>query len=132
MKIPGFKRFNSQDFEKKYNELTDGMFAIINPFMEVITQALNKRLNYSDNFDCLDITLDVKAPVEGLKIKNSQGGVMRGSEVLACTNKNDPSDPLLAAPFVQFTMSTDGQIQINNITGLTTGKTYTIRIVFQR
>lgn len=132
MKIPGFKRLQTQDFNKKYNDLTETLFAVINPFMEVITQSLNKRLNYSDNFDCLDITLDVTAPVVGLKVKNTQGGSMRGAEILSCLNKNDPSDPLLGAPFIQFQMAQDGQIQINNITGLTSGKTYTIRIVFQR
>lgn len=132
MRIPGFKRFQSQDFNKKYTDLTDGLFAILNPFMEVITQSLNKRLNYSDNFDCLDITIDVTAPVTGLKIKNSQGGQMRGCEVLSCVNKNDPRDPLLAAPFVQFVSADNDQMQITNITGLTAGKTYTIRMVFQR
>lgn len=132
MKIPGFKRFQSQDFNKKYSDLTESLFAILNPFMETLTQALNKRLNFTDNFDCLDITLTVTAPVEGLKIKNTQGGVMRGHQVMDCYNKNTPSDPLTGAPFVQFTMASDNQIQINNITGLTAGKTYIIRIVFQR
>ena len=131
MRIPGFKRLQTQDFNKKYNDLVDGLFAILNPFMEVITQSLNKRLNYNDNFDCLDITLDVTAPVN-LKIKNSQGGQMRGSEVLYCVNKNDNSDPLIGAPFVQFLNGDNDQLQITNITGLTSGKTYTIRIVFHR
>lgn len=236
MKIPGFKRLQTQDFNKKYHDLTDSLFGIVNPFMEVMTQALNKRLSYSDNFDCLDITLDVTAPVIGLKIKNSQGGSMRGAEVLSCVSKSTGSSnsatltdqgvtytsiirdssintttinlvnpmvfnspltisvfgsailvllgtndagfitttsaglvralnansstsslilasgsgtntliplvttPLSAsnnsditgAPFVQFIMSSDGQIQITNITGLTAGKSYTIRIIFQR
>ncbi len=135
MKIPGFKRFQSQDFNKKYSDITDGLFAVLNPFMEVLTQALNKRLNYSDNFDCLDITLDITAPIDpvnGLKVKNTQGGTMRGAEVLYCINKATPGDALTGAPFVQFTTATDGQILITNITGLTSGKTYTIRIVFQR
>ncbi len=132
MKIPGFKRFQSQDFNKKYADLTDSLFGILNPFMDVITQSLNKRLNYSDNFDCVDITLNIVAPVANMKVKNSQGGVFRGAEVLSCFNKNDPNEALDGAPFVQFTMASDGQIQITNITGLTTGKTYTIRIVFQR
>lgn len=134
MRIPGFKRFQAQDFDKKYKDLTESLFAILNPFMEVMTQSLNKRLNYNDNFDCLQIDLDIKAPLPstGIKVKNTQGGVMKGAEVMYCNNKDDPSDPLTGAPFVQFTMAADGQILITNITGLTAGKTYTIRVIFQR
>ncbi len=132
MKIPGFKRLQTQDFNKKYADFLDGLFAVLNPFMEVMTQSLNKRLNYADNFDCLDVTLDVKAPVTALKLKNTQGGQMRGCEVLYCVNKADNSDPLIAAPFVQFTNGDDNQLTIQNITGLSAGKTYTIRMVFQR
>lgn len=132
MKIPGFKRLQSQDFNKKYADLTDSLFAVLNPFMEVMTQSLNKRLTETDNFDCLDITLDVTAPVTSLKVKNSQGGIMRGAQVLSCVNKNDPNDPILAAPFVQFLTADNDQMNITNITGLTAGKTYTIRIIFKR
>ncbi len=132
MKLPGFKRFQSQDFPKKYEDLTTILFNILNPFMDVITQALNKRLNYADNIDCTIVQLDLVAPVSNFKVKNPQGGIMRGSRVDYCINKNDPSDPLLAAPFVQFTTASDGQIVINHITGLTSGKTYTIRIIFDR
>lgn len=132
MKIPGFKRLQSQDFNKKYSDLTDNLFAVLNPFMEVMTQALNKRLNETDNFDCLDVTVDVKAPVTDFKIKNTQGGQMRAAQVLSCTNRTDPRDPLLAAPFVQFLSTDNDQLQITNITGLSIGKTYTIRIIFKR
>ena len=132
MKIPGFKRLQSQDFNRKYADLTDGLFAVLNPFMEVMTQALNKRLNETDNFDCLDITVDMLAPVTDFKIKNTQGGQMRAAQVLSCTNRNDPRDPLLAAPFVQFLSTDNDQLQITNVTGLTSGKTYTIRILFKR
>ena len=132
MKIPGFKRFQEQDYPKKYNDLTEKVFTVLNPFMEVVTQALSKRLNFNDNFDCVDITLDITAPVTDYKIKNTQGGVMRACQVLSCINKNQPSDPLTSAPFVQFVMSTDGQFIINNITGVTSGKTYTIRMLFTR
>jgi len=132
MRLPGFKRFQLQDYAKKYNDLTETLFNTLNPFMEVITQALNKRLNFNDNFDCHDVTLDIVAPATNLTIANPQKGIMRGSQVLYCINKLDSSDPLLSAPFIQFTTSGEGQIVITNITGLTTGKTYTIRMIFYR
>ncbi len=132
MRLPGFKRFQGQDFPKKYNDLTTILFNILNPFMEVITQALNKRLIYDDNFDCYDITLDLTIPVSNFKLANPRGGNFRGSHVISCQVKNNPTEALTAAPFIQFTMAGDGQISINNIVGLSSGKTYTIRIVFLR
>ncbi len=132
MKLPSFKRLQSQDYNKKYNDLTDQLFFVLNPFMDTITQAFNNRITFPDNIDCLDITLDITAPVTSLKVKNTRDGQFRGSQVLSCTNKNDVTDPLVGAPFVQFTSTTDGQLNITNITGLTAGKVYTIRILFQR
>lgn len=132
MKLPGFKRFQSQDFPKKYNDLTETLFTVLNPFMDVITQALNKRLNFNDNMDCLLVSFDLTAPVTNFKVKNSQGGVMRGATVDYCVNKASPNEALTSAPFVQFTTASDGQIVITNITGLTAGNTYTIRIRFDR
>ncbi len=132
MKLPGFKRFQSQDFPKKYDDLTTVLFQVLNPFMDVMTQALNKRLTAADNIDCTIVQLDVQAPVSNLQVKNPQGGIMRGCTVDYCINKNSPSDPLVSAPFVQFTTASDGQIVIENITGLTSGKTYTIRMIFVR
>ncbi len=132
MKIPSFKRLQSQDYNKKYQDLTDQLFFVLNPFMDTVTQALTKRLNNADNIDSMDVTVDITAPVAstGFKIKNTSASPIRGAQVLSCTNKSTPTDPLLAAPFVQFTVATDGQINISNITGLTAGKTYTIRILF--
>lgn len=134
MKLPGFKRFQTQDFPKKYSDLTVILFNILNPFMELITQALTKRLNFDDNFDCYDVTLDLLMPLpsNGFKLSNPRGGVFKAAQVLYCINKNNPTEALTGAPFVQFTTSSDGQILITNITGLTTGKTYTIRTIFFR
>src|SRR6476659_1100349 len=132
MRIPGFKRFQIQDYPKKYNDLTSILFNILNPFMDVITQSLNKRLTFDDNFDCYVISFDFVAPVTNFKLANPRGGIFRGATVDSCINKNDPTEALISAPFVQFTIGTDGQIIITNITGLTSGKTYTIRIRFDR
>lgn len=132
MRIPGFKRFQAQDFPKKYTDLTVILFNILNPFMEVFTQALTKRLTFDDNFDCYLVSFDLTAPVTNFKLANPRGGIFRGATVDYCVNKNDSSDVLTSAPFVQFTTSGDGQIVITNITGLTTGKSYTIRIRFDR
>ena len=132
MRLPGFKRFQGQDFPKKYNDLTTTLFNILNPFMEVITQALNKRLTFDDNFDCYDITFDFIAPVSNFKLQNPRGGIFKACQVLSAQVKNNPTEALTAAPFVQFTTASDGQILITNIIGLTTGKTYTIRLLFLR
>lgn len=132
MRLPGFKRLQSQDFPKKYSDLTGTLFAILNPFMEVITQALTRRLTFDDNFDCLVVSFDLTAPVANFKLANPRGGIFRGATVDYCINKNDPTEALTQAPFIQFTTASDGQILITNITGLTSGKTYTIRIRFDR
>lgn len=132
MRLPGFKRLQFQDFPKKYNDLTNILFNILNPFMEVVTQALSKRLTFDDNFDCLLVTVDISTPINNFKIANPRGGTFRGATIDYCVNKNDSTEVLTQAPFAQFTVSNDGQIVITNITGLSAGKTYTIRIRFDR
>jgi HAMP domain-containing protein len=132
MKFPGFRRLQEQDFPRKYNDLIGSLFLLLNAFMESVTQILNKRLNFSDNFEAMDINLEITAPVTGLKVKNTLGGVFNGHEILNISNKTNPSEIIQYKPYVSFTTTNDGQILITNIGGLTAGNKYNIRIIFFR
>lgn len=131
MKIPGLKRLQEQDFPTKYADLISTLFTVLNSFMTTMTQALNGNLTYSDNFDVLDITLDITAPVVNLKIKNTKNGTFRGLHLANITPK-DSTEVLASTPFVQWTNNGDGQLKISNITSLVAGNKYSVRLIFFR
>lgn len=131
MKISAFKRLQQQDYPKTYKDLMNGLFDILNSFMEQVSQALTRRLTYSDNFDCVNATLTLTAPVTNLKIKNTQGGIMGGCQILNVTPVN-AQEILTSAPFAQFLNSGDGQLIVKTITGLTPGNTYNVTLLFTR
>jgi hypothetical protein len=132
MKFPGFRRLQEQDFPRKYSDLIGSLFLTLNAFMESVTQILNKRLDFANNFDALDVTFEATAPITNLKVKNTQGGVLNGHEVLNVVNKSNPSEVIQFKPYVTYTATNDGQLLITNIGGLTAGNKYVIRIIFYR
>ena len=134
MRLPVFKRFQHQDYPRKYNDLTETLFSAFNPFLEGISQALSNRLTFAANFACYTVQFEITMPIQagGFKITNPSGGVYSGAIITNCINKVKASDPIEAAPFMQYTLSGTNQIVIQNITGLTSGKTYVISAVFFR
>lgn len=132
MKIPGLKLLQQQDYPSKYQDLIGVLFTILNQFMQNISQALNGHLTYSDNFDMLDVSIEITAPVTDLKIKNKKGGVFKGYHLAQITPKTNPLEQFTSAPFVSWYSTNDNQINIKYITGLTSGNKYNLRILFFR
>ena len=132
MKIPSVKQLQEQDYPSKYRDFVPILFGIINQFMQNITQALNGRLTFADNFDCVDVILDVTAPVTSFRIKNTKGGTFGGAMIISVLNRTNPSELIANTPLIQFDNTKDSQFLIKNVSGLTAGNRYNIRIIFIR
>lgn len=122
--------FKTEDFPSKYQDLVSKLFFVLNQFMRQVFFALNKKLSYADNFDCIDTEVELRTPITSLSVRNSLGAArpIRGHTILRVDNLDNTSF-LSSAPFIEFTNSGD-QIKINNITGLTSNTRYRIRVVF--
>lgn len=128
-KLNSPRRLIVEDYPNKYSDLTSGFFYIINQFIESVSFALNKSLNFNDNFQALDVTVTFTAPARAVSVRNTLPLPITGANILRVDNITNPNEILESAPFVQFTNG-QGQVIINNITGLTPGNDYRVRIVF--
>ena len=123
--------FKTEDFPNKYADLVNKLFFILNQFMRQVFSALQKRLTYEDNFDCIDTEIEVTTPFTQIKVRNSLSSIkpIRGNTILRVDNLTNPSELLAGAPFIQLT-NEGNQILINNITNLVSDRRYRIRVIF--
>jgi|LakMenEpi03Aug12_release.lakeMendotaPanAssembly.Ray.scaffolds.fasta_scaffold699169_2 hypothetical protein len=128
-KLNSPRRLIVEDYPPKYNDLVSGFFYIINQFIESVSFAFNKNLNFNDNFQALDVTISVIGNGAGTTVRNTLPSPITGAQVLRVDSLTNPNEILETSPFVQFTNG-QGQLIINNITGLTEGNQYRLRIVF--
>jgi hypothetical protein len=134
VKLPGFKRLYSKDFEQDDQSLVDKLSGVLNTGIESLYQALNKRVSLVDNIDCIVKDVTIKVDANGLptsttifslddKTRNIQGLHVINAENL--TNSNTyPSGGV----FVSWIQVNTG-IQILHVTGLQASQSYTLKIV---
>lgn len=133
MKLPSFRRIFSEDFDQQYKQLLDKLSGTINTGVEVLYNALNNNLTFSDNFACTvaDVTVSVDSngtPTGTASFRLSNTLKVQGLFVISATDNTQTGVYPPGAVFISFTQS--GQsITINNIRGLTPGHQYTIRVI---
>jgi len=129
-KLPPIRRLRTDEFPSEYQDLTDKLVYGINQFFEPVYNALNKRLNFIDNFQALDVEVSFTAPISPnrtVSFKNDIGLPIRAVTIRRVDN-NSNSDRLQAAPFVEFENG-DSQVILVSSVGFTDGITYTIRLL---
>jgi hypothetical protein len=127
-RLPTIRRIRREDFDKKYYDLLDGLLYAINTFFESVVAALNRGLTFRENMQAQVQDLTVTAPVTDASFKRELALPCTGIMVVAVTNINNPGELLSTSPFAQF-VNTDGGIRITNITGLTAGQKYRVRLI---
>ena len=130
-KITATKRIVKEDFSSEDQELVDTLAFPINSGFENITSALNKGLTFDDNFNAqlkeITVTVDgsgTPTTTTSFKttLRSNAYGVMC-IRALAADNSY-----VTAAPFVSY-VEGSSSITIRNITGLTAGIKYTLRLL---
>jgi hypothetical protein len=130
-KLPPFRRFIQEDFPQKYNDLITGLFYGLNQFFESVSNALNGNITFSENISAQIQEITIVAPINAQKtvsFRRTLRGQCQGVWIVNVDNLDDANTQLSNAPFVQFTNGQD-TIIINNITGLTDGTRYRLRLI---
>jgi hypothetical protein len=134
MKLPNFKRIYDQDYKDEFKDFVRQLSFPLNVGIEVLYEALNKKLTFRDNISCS--VKDIKVIVDssgnptnktifGL---DSQGAIVDGCNIIKITNDKNPSKYPIGGVFLSFIQTNEG-VLVQNITGLTAGESYTIRII---
>ena len=123
-------RITKEDFPQKYNDLLDKLLFPINSALEQLSQATNNGLTVADNIAGQETSLDVTAPVSSSNPiffkKTTLKGTCRGITCVEAVPQ-DNGAPVTGQPF--FTFEDAGtNIKVTNITNLTNGSRYILRI----
>lgn len=132
MKISQISRFVLEQFPGKYKDLLDKLLFPLNSNLDIITQALTNNLDFSNNFNCQVMDLDVTAPCDPnnpIFIKNTMNGLCKRIYVDHLMDVRGNTAIPTSAPFVSFE-NNGNQIKLINITGLTGGLKYKVRLTF--
>jgi hypothetical protein len=133
MKLAGFLRLKKEDVDEQFRPLVDKIGFSINNFAEQVLNALNKKLTITDNLnqELKELTLTMGAsgaPTESIQFKNELGINIKGMIVARVENVTNPSSYPATAPFVTWD-ETNFLVTVKNITGLTSGNKYKIRLI---
>lgn len=129
-KITSSKRLNKDEFPEEYQDLVDTLSFSINPFFEQIYGAFTNGLSFKDNFYGQSATVTTKIDIQGRPVNNQIQYTLKTRPqsimVLNVVNNTD-NTPLTGAPFIGFSLN-GNTLTLNYITGLVSGKEYTLSI----
>lgn len=133
MKLPSFRRLNTQDFSKENQELIEKLAGNLNIGIEVLYDTLNKRLNLDDNFLASVRTFVVETNANGIPVNQTSFtidnlGTIKGLTVLNVNNLTNPNVYPTSGVTVSFEQRTRN-ILIKHITGLPVSNRFSITVV---
>lgn len=134
MRTPNFRRLFTTDFAEEQKELVDKLAFVLNGGIQVLYDALNKKISQTDNIDCHVTDVEVTVDVLGIptsstiftladKTRNIQGMVVQRAENLTNTSVY-PSSGI----FITYQQVQTG-VQIQHVTGLPANNRFKLRIV---
>lgn len=133
MKLPGFKRLGKESIPQEFHQLVETIGNTVNSGMEVVYEALNKKVSLRDNLQCtvkdIDVAVDASgSPINPTAIQLEGTARADGWLVIRADNLTDSDVYPEGSPFLSCSQTTNGLL-INNITGLQENYTYRLRVV---
>lgn len=133
MKIENYKRINGDDFAEKDRDVANKIADTMNVFCDQVQQALGNGLNITDNFQLtiqsFTVTVDsTGVPTSKTAFKTNLPAGCGGLTVILAINNTRAVGYPTSSPFINFTESPQGVLNINNITGLITNNQYTLKV----
>jgi len=133
MKLSNFKRINTTDFDEKDQPLIEKLGRNLNDGIDNIYFALNNKLTFEDNF--LATIKDVEVIVGATGIPTTRTSILlnstnpvKGTLVIATTNKTNAVNYPTSAPFISFTQN-GSTLFVENVTGLQANNRYIVRFI---
>lgn len=135
-KLGSFRRLYSTDFDVENKQLIDQLGTTYNPNIEALYDALNKKLNFADNFASTVTSFNVTVNSNGtpsrqtqIKLDASQVNTgINGIIVLNAVGSSDPSLLPTSGVYIASTKS-EGSLIIQNIKGVQADKPYNVSII---
>lgn len=129
MKLPNFRRLNTQDYEEEDKGLVEQLAASLNYGIEVLYDALNKKITLRDNIACSvrDITLAVNSsgiPKTKTTMSLDSNTTVIGTQVIFA----EGNSAVTSTPFIYYTQN-GALLQIQRVTGLPADINFNLRIV---
>lgn len=133
MKLPSFKRLFKNDFEAELQGFVEKLMDSINPGLENVYIALNKRLTRKDNMIFTEKDIEVTVNASGIPIAETQfllefEGKASGAQVERADNLTNPTVYPTSGVFVTWTQNAN-VITLNHVTGLPASNRFRLRVV---
>lgn len=116
-KLPSFRRIAADQVSKDYPDLAELLIVPLNNFMESLTRALNKQLNFNDNIDAQVITFTASGtyPLKAAWTRPTKPVALWIGRI---ARVDGAATALAAAVTMDWTFNQNGQIEIANFVGL--------------
>ena len=133
-KLPTLRRLFKGDFKPEYGELVDKLITSINNGFDNVYDALNNKITLRNNILCdiKDFSVQVNSSgvptntlILNVSFPNSVSVVTLGKITNISNTQAYPSGGVT----ISWEQQSAGSIKIKHITGLTSGETYSIRVV---
>ncbi len=134
MKLPSLRRIFTTDFPPENETLVDKLAYILNINLQVLYDALNKKVDLENNIDCQvqDITVNVNSlgvPKNStIFALNDKVRNIIGLQVIRAENQTNSAIYPTSGVFVTFSQVQTG-IQILHVTGLPADNNFAIKLI---
>jgi len=132
-KLPTITRLIEEDIPQEHRSWFSKVLMPLNSFISTVLAMLNKGLNFDDNFDAFtkQIEFTESADMYPLYIKNTLKGYPKGVIKLRLEDITaSGATAITDAIDVDWGISDDGKIKINNISGISsTGYKYRLTVL---
>jgi hypothetical protein len=126
--IPERQQIVPEDFKKDDQETAAQIADPFNTYVEQLNEILNQNLTFSDNFRGQVKTLDIIAG-QPISFKYAKTAKPIGLWIMNYSNLTDPTEVLTVAVQIQWSFDGQGNISIDNVTGLTATETYRLTFI---
>ena len=128
-KLPPISRIVKEDFPDE--PWAEKLLWPVNRFFESVVSALNRNLTFTENLagEIKQISFTTQATVaDTWPIKFLPSTPSRPTDVWVTSLRRTDGATTTSATSIDWELASDGQVQINNIAGLTGGEGYIIRL----
>lgn len=136
MKVQGYKRLNTSDFDEEQKKLVDKLASSLNITLEELVQLSNNKISFEENFKSVvrQITVQVDSsgiPQGNISISFPNNIIINpiGTTVIRHQNTTNPAVYPTSGVQLTWNQATATTLQVLHITGLPTGNTFILTVV---
>tara|TARA_R110000868_G_scaffold66014_12_gene197049 strand:+ start:4532 stop:4921 length:390 start_codon:yes stop_codon:yes gene_type:complete len=124
----------TQDFPPENADLVTALADVLNINLQVVYDALNKKVSLTDNIDCIFKDVSVVVGANGVPLSSTiftlddKTRNLQGLEVVRATNTTNSAVYPTGGIFITWQQVQTG-VQIQHVTGLPANNKFTLRVI---